>query len=84
MVELARANQDSHILLMAAKAIWDLNGIVLLTRSQSTQNSIFDQAYMLLLDTYLESALQVLLIQALLALPLLLNYWPHGTNAKAN
>jgi hypothetical protein len=68
----------------AAKAIWDLNGIVLLTCSQSTQSPTFDQASMLPLDTYLESVLQVLLIQVLSALPLPLNCWPHGTNAKAN
>jgi len=41
-------------------------------------------AFMLPLDTYLESVLQVSLIQDLSALPLLLNYWPHGTNAKVN
>ena len=68
----------------AAKAIWDFNGIVSLACPQSTQSPTSDQASMLLLDTYLESVLQVSLIQDLLALPLPLNYWPHGTNAKVN
>ena len=68
----------------AAKAIWDLNGIVSPNRSQSTLSPTFDQAYMLPLDTYRESVLQVLLIQVLSALPLPLNCWPHGTSAKAN
>jgi hypothetical protein len=68
----------------AAKAIWDLNGIVSPSRSHSTQSPTTDQASMLLLDTYLESVSQVLLIQVLSELPLPLNYWPHGTNEKEN